>query len=124
MSVVNRCAIVVAPRQPMRDWSRPFWTREDMEGLNDDHSLYLIPTYDNEAEALERLQQNFATIFAAELDLWCRDSRLWPEPRPFELFQQWFSVRFFPLVEDLGAEELLTYALDEAFGDTVRSALN
>jgi hypothetical protein len=124
MAVVNRCAIAVAPRQPMRDWSRPFWTREDMEGLNDEHSLYLIPTYESEAEAQQRLRERFAAIFEAELDLWCRDRMLWPEPRPFELFEQWFSVRFFPLVEDLAGEELLSYELDESFNDSVRTALN
>jgi hypothetical protein len=35
MAVVNRCAVAVAARRPMLDWSRPFWTRDDMEGLGD-----------------------------------------------------------------------------------------
>jgi len=124
MAVLNRCAIAVAPRQPMLDWTRPYWTREDMEGLNDDHSLYLITTYDNGEEAMDRLRHTYDMIFTAELELWCSDQSLWPDPRPFELFQQWFSLRFYPLVEDLGQEELRAYASDETFSDTVRRALD
>jgi hypothetical protein len=122
MAVLNRCAIAVAPRQPMVDWTRPFWTREDMEGLGEDHSLYLIPTYDNEEEAQDRLLDSYGQIFAAELDLWCRDRSRWPQPRSLELFEAWFSVRFFPLVEDLGEEPLHTYVIDDV-QDALREAL-
>lgn len=108
----------------MREWSRPYWTREDMEGLNDDESLYLIPTYDTEAEALDRLRDRYPLIFDAELELWCRDQSLWPSPRPFELFQRWFSVRFFHLVEDLGGDTLRAYQSDGAFEQGLREALD
>jgi hypothetical protein len=123
MAVLNRCAIAVAPRQPMVDWSRPFWTRDDMEGLGEDHSLYLIPTYDNDGEAQQRLHDSYGKIFAAELDLWCRDRSLWPQFRNLELFETWFTVRFYPLVEDLGREPLDTYAIEDGFEDVLREAM-
>jgi hypothetical protein len=125
MAVLNRCAIAVAPRQPMVEWTRPFRTREDMEGLEDDPSLYLLPTYDNEEEAEERLLDHFGRIFAAELDLWCHDRSRWPQPRSLELFEAWFSVRFFPLVEDLGdADDLRSYRIDPELQDVMRQALS
>ena len=106
----------------MKEWSRPYWTREDMEGLNDDESLYLIPTYDTDAEALDRLRDRYPLIFAEELELWCQDQNLWPSPRPFELFQRWFRVRFFHLVEDLGGEPLRLYQVDGDFEQKLRNA--
>jgi len=94
-----------------------------MEGLAEEPSLYLIPTYDSEEEARSVLNERYAAIFEAELDLWCMDRSRWPQPRSFELFQQWFSVRFFPLVEDLGSEPLHAYEVDESFQHTLRDAI-
>jgi len=96
-----------------------------MEGLEDDPSLYLLPTYDNEEEAEERLLDHYGLIFAAELDLWCHDRSRWPQPRSLELFEAWFSVRFFPLVEDLGdADDLHPYRIDPELQDVMRQALS
>lgn len=124
MAVLNRCALAVAPKPPMREWSRPFWTREDLKGGPADESLYLIPAYNNEAAALALLRGLHQEIFAAELDLWCVDRQLWPSPRCFDLFLQWFSLRFFPLVEDLGVEPLITYGVGEPFRGMVSDALD
>jgi hypothetical protein len=123
MAVVNRCAVAVAPRRPMVDWSRPFWTREDMEGLGEEHSLYLLPTWDDEGELRQRLEERWPAIFEAELDLWCRDPQLWPTPRNFAMFQQWFELRFFPLVEDLSGEALRSFVLEEDFEASLRESL-
>jgi hypothetical protein len=123
MAVLNRCAIAVAPRQPMVEWSRPFRTRDDMEGPGEDHSLYLIPTYDNDGQAQDRLLDTYGQIFAAELDLWCRDRSRWPQPRSLELFEAWFSVRFYALVEDLGDEPLHAYSIEEDLQDALRKAM-
>jgi hypothetical protein len=123
MAVLNRCAIAVAPKSPMREWSRPFWTRQDMETVADEHSLYLIPTYDDDASAMALLGSLYERIFVAELDLWCGDRDLWPSPRSFDLFLQWFSLRFFPLVDDLGSERLATYAVGDRFRASLGDAL-
>jgi hypothetical protein len=123
MAVLNRCAIAVAPKSPMREWSRPFWTRQDMESVGDEQSLYLIPTYDDDDAALALLSHLHEGIFAAELDLWCGDRDLWPSPRSFDLFLQWFSLRFFPLVDDLGTEPLVSYAVGNRFRARLGDAL-
>lgn len=109
MAVLNRCAIAVAPREPMRAWTRPFQTREDMEGLGVEESLYLVPTFDDDSEAQHCVDRHCAAIFRAELELWCRDRVLWPAPLGPELFHHWFQVRLFPLVEDLADIPLQSY---------------
>lgn len=123
MAVVNRCAIGVGPKDPLVLWSRQVSRSNLMEWGGDDHSLYLIPTYGSEEEALDLLREGFEAIFAAELDFWCRDPATWPSPRTFELFLEWFEIRFYPLVEDLCEEELDRDVVDEDFFDQVRSAL-
>ena len=123
-TVVNRCAVVVTPRQPMVDWTRPFWTPQEQQMLVTESSLYLIPTYDHEAEAIARLQSCHAAIFAAELSLWCRDQELWPRARGFEMFLEWFSLQFHHLVEDLGLEPLAVHGLDPQFENQLRDALS
>ena len=124
MAVLNRCALAVAPKPPMREWSRPFWTREDRESGVAQESLYLIPVYDDETAALALLRDLHEQIFAAELDLWCGDRQLWPSPRSFDLFLQWFSLRFFPLVEDLGVEPPVVYGVGEGFLGSMADALD
>ena len=107
----------------MVDWSRPFWTREDMESLGDEKSLYLVPTYDDEATAMAMLETHHGAIFEAELELWCLDRALWPNPRDFGMFMNWFHITLFPLVEDLGSEILQTYSIEPDFTDAIREAL-
>ena len=98
-------------------------TREDMESLGDEQSLYLLPIWDDEGERQQRLEERWSAIFEAELDLWCRDRQLWPAPRDFAMFQDWFELRFFPLVEDLGGEPLRGFAVEEDFELSVRDSL-
>lgn len=112
MAVLNRCAIAVTPREPMRTWRRPFETREDMEALEEE-TVYLVPTFDDEQDALRCVEAHCRAIFEAELDIWCRDRRLWPQQRDPEQFQRWFRVRLFPLVEDLADLPLTPYDPEE-----------
>jgi hypothetical protein len=122
MAVLNRCAISVVSLPPMVEWSRPFWTRKVMD-LGEGASLYLIPAYVSEEGASSALSACYELIFEAELTLWCVDRSRWPQPRSFELFQQWFAVRLFPLVEDLGSEPLHAYEVDESFQTDIRRAM-
>lgn len=112
----------------MLEWTRPFRgdvgpENEAKESLENENSIYLIAPYDNEAEGLQRLQECFDEIFSTELILWCEDRREWPQPRSFQLFTEWFRVRFHPLVEDLGEDPLRRYQVEDAFIAQVRDAL-
>ena len=79
---------------------------------------------DLEAEAEAILQAHFSGIFQSELELWCRDPSRWPPLRTFELFADWFAVRFYPLIEDLSAEPLRSYAAESDFDAGLHQALN
>jgi hypothetical protein len=106
MAVVNRCAISLAPRQPLIDWSRRISDEAELIWGAEDHSLYLIPPYENPAEAQAWLETHYDWIFANELESWCRDASLWPDPRSYSLFRDWFAVRFYDLVDDLSDGDL------------------
>jgi len=123
MAVVNRCAVAVTPKPPMREWSRRVGGGPELAGLAEEQSLYLIPPYDDGEAGQALLRGLFAPIFAAELDLWCGNRELWPAPLTFELFEQWFSLELFPLVTDLGASPLSLWETGVDFRQQVRDAL-
>ncbi len=124
MAVVNRCAIGVAAKPPLLAWARQVCGEATMEMVADEHSLYLLPAYESEEEGMELLEQGYEAIFTTELDLWCREEALWPAPRSFAMFREWFEIRFYPLILDLCAEELGHEEVDEAFLEEVRRALD
>jgi hypothetical protein len=107
MGVVNRCALGVRAREPLRAWAQTIDPVLEMD-WGDDPSLYLIPEYDNDEQGAELLRQGFDEIFQAELDSWCTDPQTWPQERTYELFLEWFEVIFYPVVEDLVDDEELT----------------
>ena len=123
MSPLNRCALTLRPRRPMLDWIRPFASVLEVQEICQHESLYLLPCFEDQAQAWQRLEQVSHRVFQAELELWCRDPACWPEDLSFSAFQRWFAVAFHPLVEDLGEEPLRHLTLDPAFSLRVRAAL-
>ena len=103
---INRCAIGVGPRQPLIEWSAQVSGESDTTLQLDDHSLYLIPAYETPAQGEQRLREVYEEIFLSELESWCLDPAAWPSPRSYEMFREWFSIRFYSLVEDLGEARL------------------
>lgn len=111
MSVVNRCAIGIAPRQPLIDWSRTIGGDDSLEWGADDRSVYLIPLYEIEAVAL--LEEVTEDIFS-----WGFDQSSWPSPQTFSQSRELFEVHFNDLIEDLS-----TTQPDEQFIGERRTAL-
>ncbi|EAQ69435.1 hypothetical protein SynRS9909_01319 [Synechococcus sp. RS9909] len=107
MGVVNRCAIGISAKEPMRAWAQAM---EPEAPLIDDlePSLYLIPIQDQDRPPPnERLREHVLPIFREELRCWCEDPSLWPQPLTLELFLLWFDVRFYGLIDDLAMEQPL-----------------
>jgi hypothetical protein len=124
MAVVNRCAVAVAPAEPLMAWARELGLDTDGPGVGE-ACLYLIREVDSDAEAEEALQEVYADIFEAELDAWCRNPDHWPSPRGFELFRRWFAIELHPLIHDLVEEPpLVATPVDEELVEALRSALN
>ena len=124
MAVVNRCAVAVAPAEPLLAWARALGLHVDAPAAAE-ACLYLLREVDSDAEAEAALQEVYADIFEAELDAWCRDPIHWPSPRGYDLFRRWFAVTLHPLIHDLVAEPALQATeVDEELVEALRCALD
>jgi hypothetical protein len=123
VAIINRCAVAIGPRQPLIDWSRQVSGDDAIIWDSNDCDLYLIPPYENLEEAWNLLRDLYGKIFEAELESWCTDATLWPSPRSFSLFQEWFEIRFHDLIKDLCDEDISRDAIDEGFVVGLRAVL-
>lgn len=105
LGVVNRCAVGVLAREPLRQWVQQI-DPDGQDAFGHEPTLYLIPEFDTDQEGEKVLKECYSWIFEQELYSWCTDVSCWPQQRSFELFQQWFEVTSYPLVEDLVGNEL------------------
>lgn len=102
--MLNRSAVVVRPKQPFVDWLRsveeldlPLITLDEL-----DKTLYLVPDYEDPADAEKFLKKVCDEIFCRELEGWYTDESVWPKDRSLKVFKQWFEVEHFDVVEDVG----------------------
>ncbi len=99
--MINRGAILVRPKRPYIDWAIGL----DDTGLTPDEegesTVYLVPEFEDDGEALEVLLNIFARIFENELTSWHRDEAAWPQDRTWGMFREWFDVEFHSCVEDV-----------------------
>ena len=123
MAIINRCAVGIGPRQPLIEWSRRVSGEEAINWHDNDHGLYLLPPFEDDEEGWEVLQKIYGTIFEKELSSWCADPELWPGPRSFAMFMEWFEIRFYDLIDDLCEGDLNHERIDPDFVAEVREAL-
>ncbi|MEM9397275.1 MAG: hypothetical protein AAF991_07330 [Pseudomonadota bacterium] len=101
--MLNRSALILRPGPSFIEWCLSL----DDSGLapspDDEQTVYLIPDWGDEVEALEILSNGFGEIFERELDGWCTDESTWPKNRTFAMFREWFIIEFHSVVEDLCA---------------------
>jgi hypothetical protein len=99
--MLNRGVVVVRPKQPYLDWA----ARLDDSGIvpdpNDEQTIYLIPSFDDEEEAWKILEKMHPSIFENELYEWHTDEGAWPKDRDFAMFKAWFEIKVYSVVEDL-----------------------
>ena len=99
--MLNRGALIVRPGPAFVEWARAL----DNSGLvpTADHecTVYLLPEWNDEVEALEILAEGFNEIFMRELYGWHTDESAWPKNRTFAMFRKWFEFEFHSVVEDL-----------------------
>jgi hypothetical protein len=101
----------VRPKQPFLDWA----VRLDDSGLLPDVSgeqtAYLVPEFEDDAEAQRVLKRVCAEVFERELFGWHTDESAWPKNRTLAMFRRWFEIELHSVVEDLCAYEIVA---DEA----------
>jgi hypothetical protein len=102
--MLNRSAVIVRPKMPFYDWLRsvddvdaPELTVDEMGPM-----LYLVPDYEDPADAETVLKKVCDDIFCRELEGWYTDVEVWPKDRSLKVFKQWFDVQHHEIVEDVG----------------------
>jgi len=106
--VLNRSAVAVRPKQPFLDWVKSV-EELDKPGMTLDQfdkTLYLVPDYEDPADADKVLKKVCEEIFCRELAGWYTDEQVWPTDRSLRVFKQWFDVEHFDVVEDVGVSPL------------------
>lgn len=83
----------------------PDHPEREYDPLGHDHSsIYLIPEFDYEGDALEWLKDNFEDIFFEELMGWCTDDDLFP-PLTWENFNAFCIISYQSMVRMVGDDD-------------------
>jgi hypothetical protein len=105
--VINRAAVILKYREPAVRWINEADPHHDHPGMtlstvNQDRTVYLIREADMDGPAIVNtwLEQNYRTLFEAELEGWYTDSALWPQELTLQLFRGWFDVECHSMVVD------------------------
>ena len=105
--MINRGALIVRPKKPFMDWALQVDDSGLVPDVEGEKTIYLIPEYDDDIEALEVLSKCFDIVFEKELMGWHTDDSAWPKGRDFKMFREWFSFEFHSCVEDLCGHEII-----------------
>ena len=99
--MLNRGAVIIRPGQAYIDWAAGLDDSGIVPEVGGEHTVYLIPEYDDDLHAMEILSQGYEGIFEMELAGWHLDESRWPKNRTFSMFREWFVIEFHSVVEDL-----------------------
>tara|TARA_R110001599_G_scaffold353231_1_gene590930 strand:- start:839 stop:1171 length:333 start_codon:yes stop_codon:yes gene_type:complete len=99
--MLNRCALILRPARPFIEWARNLDDSGIVPSAEGEQTVYLLPEYDDDADALELLSKMFDVLFEMQLDGWHTDESAWPRNRTFAMFREWFSIEFHSVVEDM-----------------------
>ena len=109
MKTINRSALVVKPAQPFLDWLHrvaPTSTDVTLDDLILEPTIYLLPEWDTEDEALQLLAEVSNSIFEEQLNGWYRVPPVSPAARDLRTFPLWFDCSFHSMVVDVSDEHL------------------
>ena len=99
--MINRGTVLVRPKQPFLDWAMSVDEEGAIPAPDDERTVYLIPTYHDDIEAMDILSRGFEGIFEEELEAWHPEESAWPSPLSWRMFQEWFEVELNSMVVDL-----------------------
>ena len=113
MDIINRSAVIMRPKQPFLDWMN----EDDKEGLADgvfqtlgeEPNVYLVPDWEEPEEQRLVLKEFWPALFEAMLMGWVTDPSLWPKNRTQGMFEEWFEIQTYGLVDDLYQDEAIEY---------------
>lgn len=111
MFVLNRSALILAPKQPFLEWllSCPDPPEISMEDLIEKEGhVYLLPEVEDNVEAA--LAQVAESVLEAEFSAWYTDPFLWPARRDLEALLEHFDIYISSMVVDAADEEVVREA--------------
>jgi hypothetical protein len=103
--MLNRSAVILRPKQPFNDWLKSVFPDKDYSDDGGEPTVYLIPGFDDDEGRLASLEAVYEVLFATELNAWYTDEERWPSDWTLEMFEEWFTVETYGIVEDTWAEE-------------------
>ena len=65
--MLNRAVLIVRPKQPYIDWAAGLDDSGLVPDAEDEQTVYLIPSYEDEDEAWEIVEELYETVFENEL---------------------------------------------------------
>jgi hypothetical protein len=110
--MLNRGAVIVRPKQPFMDWASSLDDSGILPDREGEKTIYLVPEYEDDFEAIEVLSQVYDIIFEEELLAWHTRESDWPKNRTFAMFREWFDVEYHSIVQDICG-----YALEVGEGE-------
>jgi hypothetical protein len=109
MKTINRSALLVQPAQPFLNWLHgvdPASAHLTLADLRLEPTIYLLPEWETEEEALQHLAEVSGDIFEEQLNGWYRVPSVWPVTRDLKAFLLWFDCIFHSMVVDVCDERL------------------
>jgi hypothetical protein len=109
MQPINRSALVVRPAQPFLDWLHHVDRTSahlTLDELRLEPTIYLLPEWETEEEALQRLAEVSNELFEEQLNGWYRVPSMWPTTRDLKTFLLWFDCSFHSMIFDVSDERL------------------
>jgi hypothetical protein len=105
--MLNRCALIVRPKQPFLDWAAQLDDSGLLPGVEGEQTVYLVPEFADDGQVERVLKAVFAEVFERELFGWHTDESAWPPKRTLALFRKWFAIELHSVVEDLCDADLV-----------------
>ncbi len=109
MNTIKRSALVLKPAQPLLDYLHrvnPTSTHLTLDDLRLEPTIYLLPEWETDEEALKYLAEVCDEIFEEQLNGWHRVPSVWPCERGLKSFLFRFDCSFHSMVIDVSAGRL------------------
>ncbi len=108
MYTLNRSAVVLKPKQPFVDWlnALPGEDKYTLDQLRGEPRVILLPKFSRPGEEIGYLRKISPELFSYQLWGWYTDESAWPGQRDWNVFQEWFDIRFCSEVFDMVEKKL------------------
>jgi len=108
---INRAVVTLKAKQPFLDWLESLPDRApgetfSLEAINDDQTAFLIPEFEDSADAVKYIESIAPAIFQDQLESWWTDDTHWPKDPTLKMFYEWFDVNIHSIVVDTLEEDV------------------